>query len=193
MPSSEDYIAPAGYVFTDPEDVENGCTCTTTGTIHECDAATACVKAGGRCTPVLAAPHSPQLLPTQHDGKQQADGSFHLAANLDLPPGWKVFCACLKKTNKTPTAKEQAAWPKAPAFKPPAGYAFATGKKDCGMPRGLGPISQDWECPEKDCTLVGYKKDSLQLDKLAEPGGSVKPKEIKQYVAIFCVHLDKAP
>jgi hypothetical protein len=45
---------------------------------------------------------------------------------------------------------------------------------------------------QKDGKAV-QKAGETQLVKLADPKGSARPKNVKGYWAIFCVHLDKTP
>jgi len=189
--TSETYISPLHYRFCDPKDIENGCDCTKTNSIYECGAEKDCEKAGGKCHVVIAGPGEPQLNMPKHDNP-----AGHERADLELPPGWEAFCACLKHTGKDPTDEEKKTWPKATQWKAPKDYKLPENAKPCGMPIktnnqfGLG--AGDWTCPDKDCYLVGVEKDGqTQLVKIADPGGKVRPKDVSGYASIFCIHLDK--
>ena len=182
--TSEKYIQPHSYEFCDPKDIEKDCGCKNRGFgTYECDEESNCEKAKGTCYVVVEGPGQPQLTLPKHD----ADG--HHKADVELPPGWQVFCACLKYTGKDPTDAEKKDWPKATEWKPPEKYKLPKDAKLCGM-----PVKEhgDWKCPDKDCYLVGVKTEGqTQLVKLADPGDNVRPKDVKDYWAIFCVHLDK--
>lgn len=183
--TSESYISPLHYRFCDPKDIEKDCACKDLKFGHfECDEETNCEKAGGRCYVVVQGPGDPQLTLPKHES------DTHHKADVDPPPGWQTFCACLKYTGKDPTDDEKKkTWPKPTEWKPPKGYKLPKDAKACGMPV---KEHDDWKCPDKDCTLVGVKKEGeTQLVKLADPGNNVRPKDIKDYWAIFCVHLDK--
>jgi hypothetical protein len=185
--SSESYIPPLHYVFCDSKDVEKDCGCKTLPVIgFECEDETDCEKANGKCHVVLAGPGQPQLTMPKHE----TSPAGHDRADVELPPGWEAFCACLKYTGKDPTDEEKKTWPKPTEWKPPKDYKLQKDATICGM-----PIKEhgDWKCPDKDCYLVGVKKEGeTDLVKLADPGDNIRPKTAKEYWAIFCIHLEKA-
>ncbi len=185
--TSKDYIAPTKYKFCDPDDIESGCGCTALKPGFVCTPGDACKTARGTCYVVASAPGLPQLIMPKH----AADNEGNQQSEEKLPPGWDAFCACLKYTGKEPTAKEKADWPAATKWVLPDDYKLPKEPKVCGMP--ILNKTNDWECPEKHCYIVGVSKtDKTKLEVLAKPGENVRPKTASGYAAIFCIDLEKS-
>jgi len=186
--TSEKYIAPPKYEFTDPKDIEGGCKCEENkdrSNWYKC-AGDGCAKAGGACRLVEQAPGDPQL----RLFTQKKDGDEKKPDDSDTfwqrAPGWQLFCVCLKYTGKEPTDDDKKKWPKLPKWDPPEGFK-GVGRL-CGSPVYAGG---KWRCNGNDCYLVGIEKEGdTKLHKLGDPGHGVHEKDVKPYSGIFCIHLD---
>src|SRR5690242_18963871 len=157
--TSEQYIAPPKYEFSDPKDIEGGCKCDEVKSSWYKCSGDGCAKAGGACRLVVQAPDDHQLrlhtVKKKHEEKSP-DGKETVCKGA---PGWSIFCVCLKYTGKEPRDEDNKNWPKweVPGFK---GVS-----KLCGPPLLAGGKSP---CNGKDCYLDGIEKPSdTKLKKLA--------------------------
>lgn len=183
--TSEQYIAPPKYEFTDPKDIEGGCKCDEVKSSWYKCSGDGCAKAGGACRLVVQAPDDPQLRLHTEKKKDEEKSPDDKETFWKGAPGWSIFCVCLKYTGKEPTDEDKKKWPKLPKWEVPG---FKGVGKLCGPPLLAGG---KWRCNGKDCYLVGIEKQGdTKLKKLADPGHGVHENDVKSYFGLFCAQLE---